>query len=146
MKHLLLSLIIAFSTTAALAHGHEHGLLSDFKEKGLEVLYASRDKVKLDGDAKPGEKLEPLFQDFADLIGQAFSSIMSMGDDDDDAAVKLKDALPNCEKLAGNADLARCTLNLDYKSGEKVEVLYYVNLNHDVPVSVYQDKATIHRK
>lgn len=143
MKNLFLCLLISVSSVVAFANDDKAG---EFNSKGLQVLYHNMNHIKLEGDARPNEKIKPLIEDAADFYGNIFGNVMSLGGNDDDSAdIKLKEFYPDCKIVDKQMQLGECRLHFDYKSGEKVEVDYLVELQHDIPVRVFQNKAVLNR-
>jgi hypothetical protein len=148
MKNLFMCLLLSVSTVNVFAAEEFDQHRADVNEKGFELLYNNMEKVNLVGQLKEGESLKVFLQDTADFYGHIFGGIFSMGDDEEDEKdIKLESAAPDCKPIpVSMGHIGRCELKMEYKTGDKVTIVFDVKLKNKMPVALHSHKVMVFRK
>ncbi len=144
MKHLALTILIAIIGFKSFAAESTDYKQQDFNTQAMELLVKNMDKMQLEGDIKPGEKLKPIIDDLLDFLAAKIFSIMD--NDPDDYKGHIKDLSADCKQTSDLNMSAQCVLIIQYQPMGETGISFYVGLDKDKkPGSILNNRVQISR-
>lgn len=144
MKNLMLSSLAVFFAFNGFAGDTIDFKQQDFNTQAFELLVKNIDKMKLEGEAKPGEKFKPILDELGNFIANHIFSVMA--DDTEGYTGPIKNFTADCTPLAELKLAAKCQIIIQYIPMGELGISFYVGLDKNKkPESILENRVYITR-
>lgn len=149
MKKNLLSLttlsVLAVTTTLGTAQASLFDSIDDqiFQASALEALRGNAQEVRLEGDVRPGERLDELLVKI-DSYTQELEETLARGDSPENMQSSISNVTNSCERIA-SLQSAKCTLLISFKPIGETALIYQAQLDSEGKVLGIQPRVYVSR-